>query len=113
MFWSSFEIEKRAEHIFSATGEVTALLADAGFEKISVCAVTKRITFPSVLDYVRFQLTRTPMASLLGDRNTADRDALIETVASVAQSFLAPEMLRDGHLTSPQEAYVAVALNPA
>ena len=34
------------------------------------------------------------MASLLGDRNTADRDALIGTVASVAQSFLAPEMLR-------------------
>ena len=104
---------KRAEHIFSAPGEVTALLADAGFEHVSVDAVTKRITFPSVLDYVRFQLTATPMASLLGDRNTADRDALIGTVASVAQSFLAPEMLGDGQLTSPQEAYVAVAVNPA
>ena len=93
---------KRAEHIFSEPGEVAALLADAGFEHVSVDAVTKRITFPSVLDYVRFQLTATPMASLLGDRNTADRDALIGTVASVAQSFLAPEMLRDGQLTSPK-----------
>jgi ubiquinone/menaquinone biosynthesis C-methylase UbiE len=104
---------KRAEHIFSATGEVAALLADAGFEHISVGAVTKRITFPSVFDYVGFQLMATPMASLLGNRNTADRDGLIQKVTSVAQSFLAPEMLRDGRLTSPQEAYVAVALNPA
>jgi ubiquinone/menaquinone biosynthesis C-methylase UbiE len=104
---------KRAEHIFSATGEVAALLADAGFEHISVGAVTKRITFPSVFDYVRFQLMATPMASLLGNRNTADRDGLIQTVTSVAQSLLAPEMLRDGRLTSPQEAFVAVALKPA
>jgi hypothetical protein len=50
---------KRAEHIFSVPGEVTALLADAGFEHVSVDVVTKRITFPSVLDYVRFQLTAT------------------------------------------------------
>lgn len=104
---------KRAEHIFSATGEVAALLADAGFEHISVGTVTKRITFPSVFDYVRFQLMATPMASLLGNRNTADRDGLIQTITSVAQSFLLPGMLRDGRLTSPQEAYVAVALNPA
>ncbi len=66
---------KRAEHIFSGDDEVRILLSAAEFEQINVCTVTKTITFPSVVDYVRFQLVATPMAALLQDRGIDERGA--------------------------------------
>jgi ubiquinone/menaquinone biosynthesis C-methylase UbiE len=100
---------KRAEHVFPAADDLGALLAAAGFERITLSTVTQHITFPSALDYVRFQLIATPMAGLLGDRNTAERESIIAQVASDARSLLDPQMLRDGRLSFPQEAHVAVA----
>ncbi|UVK39685.1 class I SAM-dependent methyltransferase [Mesorhizobium sp. AR10] len=101
---------KRAEHIFPEADEVGALMTQEGFEQVDVNTVTQRITFPSVLDYVRFQLIATPMASLLSDRNDDEREALIKNVAAATQSLLDPEMLRNGRLSFPQEAHVAMAL---
>lgn len=101
---------KRAEHFFSDPQEVRTLLADAGFERVEVSTVTKQITFPSVLDYVRFQLIATPMASLLAHRTDPQRASDIRQIATRAQSLLAPEMLQDGRLCFPQEAYVATAV---
>jgi len=100
---------KRAEHIFPLADEVGALMTREGFEHGTVSTVTKRITFPSVLDYVRFQLVATPMAGLLGDRNAVERESIISAVASDTRSLLDPEMLRDGRLSFPQEAHVAIA----
>ena len=100
---------KRAEHIFLQPSDLGSLMMGAGFEHVDVNTVTKRITFPSVFDYVRFQLIATPMASLLGGRSEAEREAAIEGIASDTQLLLAPEMLRDGRLSFPQEAYVATA----
>jgi ubiquinone/menaquinone biosynthesis C-methylase UbiE len=100
---------KRAEHLFPVADEVGALMTEEGFEQVNVSAVTKHITFPSVLDYVRFQLVATPMASLLEDRNAVERESIIEIIASDTQSFLDPKMLRDGRLRFPQEAHVATA----
>lgn len=101
---------KRAEHIFPKADEVAALVNEAGFRQVDVATVTKRITFPSVLDYVRFQLVATPMAGLLRDRSESERETIIQAVASVAQSLLDPEMLRDGRLSFPQESHVATAI---
>jgi len=101
---------KRAEHIFSRADELGALMTEAGLGQVDVNTVTKRIAFPSVLDYVQFQLTATPMAGLLGERNDAERETIIRDVASGTCSLLDPEMLRDGRLSFPQEAYVATAL---
>lgn len=100
---------KRGEHIFPTAIEVAALLAEAGFGDVETATVMKRITFPSVLDYVRFQLVATPMASLLADRSAADREAAIAAVAAETQSRLDPEMVRDSRLSFPQEAHVALA----
>ena len=100
---------KRAEHIFPEADEVGALMTEEGFEQVDVDAVTKRITFPSVLDYVRFQLIATPMAGLLGDRNDVERETSTSAVADGTRSLLDPEMLRDGRLSFPQEAFVATA----
>jgi hypothetical protein len=101
---------KRSEHLFSNPQEVVALLADAGFVQVEVSTVTKQITFPSVLDYVRFQLIATPMASLLSGRNDTAREADIRQIASRTEAGLPPEMLRGGQLRFPQEAYVATAV---
>lgn len=100
---------KRAEHIFREADQVRTLLADEGFVQIEVNTVTQHISFPSVLDYVRFQLTATPIASLLSHRNQMERESTIKEVASITQSLLGPEMLRDGRLSSPQEGHVATA----
>jgi hypothetical protein len=100
---------KRAEHIFSAAEDVDALIAGAGFEQIETRTVTHDIVFPSVLDYVRFQLIATPMAGLLSDRPESEREAAIDGIASDTQSLLGREMIADGRLRFPQEAYVATA----
>jgi ubiquinone/menaquinone biosynthesis C-methylase UbiE len=100
---------KRTEHIFAAAEEVSELMTKEGFEQIEISTVTKYITFPSVLDYVRLQLAATPMAGFLKDRNAVERETLIEAIASDVQSLLNPEMLREGRLSFPQEAHVAMA----
>jgi SAM-dependent methyltransferase len=103
---------KRGEHIFRVADEVGALLTAAGFECIELSTVAKHIAFPSVLDYVRFQLTATPMAGLLADREASERETIIADLADVTRSLLNPQMLCDGQLTFPQEAHVAVAQRP-
>jgi hypothetical protein len=40
--------------------EVGALMAREDFQEITLRTVMKRITFPSVFDYVQFQLVATP-----------------------------------------------------
>ena len=100
---------KRAEHMFRSADEVRNLLVQADFGQVAVEPVTQQIVFPSVLDYVRFQLIATPMAGLLGDRSDCERDKVIEAVALHTASMLDAEMLRDGRLSFPQVAYVATA----
>jgi ubiquinone/menaquinone biosynthesis C-methylase UbiE len=100
---------KRAEHIFREADQVRTLLADEGFVQIEVNTVTQHISFPSVLDYVRFQLTATPIASFLSHRSQMERESTTKKVASIIESLLGPELLRDGRLTSPQEGHVATA----
>jgi hypothetical protein len=50
------------------------------------------------------------MATLLSGRSDSERDADIRQIAGRTEAGLAPEMLRDGRLTFPQEAYVATAM---
>lgn len=101
---------KRAEHMFRTGAELGSMLTKEGFEQVVVEKVTKRIDFPSVLEYVRFQLTATPMAGLLGDRSDRGRAEAIEAIASHAASLLDPEMLCGGRFSFPQVALVATAL---
>ena len=100
---------KRAEHMFRDPDEVGTLLAKAGFQQVVVKTVTQQISFPSVLDYVRFQLIATPMAGLLGDQSELERAVHMEDIASLTASLLDPEMRRGGRLAFPQVAHVAMA----
>jgi SAM-dependent methyltransferase len=100
---------KRGEHSFNAPGELQQLLTGAGFADIEVQTVVQKIAFPSVLDYVRFQLLATPMATLLSDRDEADRQATIETIALATASFSDAATLEGGRFSFHQEAYVGTA----
>jgi ubiquinone/menaquinone biosynthesis C-methylase UbiE len=97
---------KRGEHSFNSPDELRELLIDAGFARVEVQTVVQQIAFPSVLDYVRFQLLATPMAALLSNRDEADRQAAIKTMAMETASFADPEMLEGGGFSFRQEAYV-------
>jgi hypothetical protein len=45
--------------VICPSGKISGLSAKEGFDQV----VTKRITFPSVLHYIRFQLIATPMSA--------------------------------------------------
>lgn len=100
---------KRSEHLSCDAQEVGAWAKHAGFSGVDVATVAKPISFPSVLDYVRFQLTATPMAALLKEKDAPEREHLIGLIADDAGSRLAPPMLADGRLTFPQESFVVMA----
>jgi ubiquinone/menaquinone biosynthesis C-methylase UbiE len=100
---------KRGEHSFADTAQIEVLLKNSGFDAVDVLTVQQTIAFPSVHDYVRFQLLATPMTVLLKHRPEAERKAIVASVASKTMSLSTPEMLNGGKFTFPQEAYVAVA----
>jgi ubiquinone/menaquinone biosynthesis C-methylase UbiE len=99
---------KRGEHSFTDPAQLETLLHDAGFIAVDVQTVGQTIVFPSVLDYVRFQLLATPMTVLLKERTEPERHVIISSVASKTMNFSTPVMLDGGRFTFPQEAYVAV-----
>ena len=100
---------KRGEHSFANPSQLEKLLDDAGFGTVDVQTVVQTIAFPSVRDYVRFQLLATPMTILLKDKTEPERQAIISSVASRTATLSTPTMLEGGKFTFPQEAYVAVA----
>jgi hypothetical protein len=100
---------KRSEHLSCDAQEVGAWAKQAGFDVVDLATVAKQISFPSMLDYVRFQLTATPMAALLKERDAAERERLIGSIADDAALRLDPSMLAGGKLTFPQESFVVTA----
>jgi ubiquinone/menaquinone biosynthesis C-methylase UbiE len=102
---------KRDEHSFPSSTQLKNHLVEADFIGINVQIVEQQIAFPSVLDYVRFQLLATPMAALLKGRTGADRLSIIAKIASETASFAQPPMFSSDRFAFPQEAYVATARN--
>jgi ubiquinone/menaquinone biosynthesis C-methylase UbiE len=102
---------KRGEHSFVNPNQLHERLIDAGFAEVEVQTVVQDIEFPSVLDYVRFQLLATPMAALLSDRAEVDRQVAIQKIALETAGFSDPAMLEGGRFSFPQEAYVGGARN--
>src|SRR5579863_9736129 len=102
---------KRGEHCFNSPDELQSLLTCAGFSKVEVHTVVQQIAFPSVLDYVRFQLLATPMAALLNNDPEENRQATIKKIASETARLSDPAMLQGGGFSFQQEAYVGLARN--
>jgi ubiquinone/menaquinone biosynthesis C-methylase UbiE len=100
---------KRSEHLSCDAREIADWAKQAGFDIVDVTAVTKQIKFPSMLDYVRFQLTATPMAGLLKNKEALERERLIASISDDAASRLEDSMLAGGTLIFPQQSFVAIA----
>ena len=100
---------KRSEHLSCAAEELGNWVRQAGFEDVNVATVSKQISFPSALDYVRFQLTATPMAALMKGQDGPGRERKIAAIAHEAAARLDPAMLANGRLTFPQQSFVVTA----
>jgi ubiquinone/menaquinone biosynthesis C-methylase UbiE len=100
---------KRSEHLSCNAQEVGTWAKQAGFDVVNVATVAKQITFPSMLDYVRFQLTATPMVALLKEKDAEERERLIGSIAADAASRVDPLTLAAGTLTFSQESFVVTA----
>jgi SAM-dependent methyltransferase len=102
---------KRGEHSFANPAQLEALLRDTDFSAVEVQTVEQTIVFPSVIDYVRFQLLATPMSVLLKDSTEPQRKAIISSIATKTMALSTSAMLDRGKFTFPQQAYVAIAQN--
>jgi ubiquinone/menaquinone biosynthesis C-methylase UbiE len=98
---------KRAEHSLSDTGELRRLAGEAGLRDAVVQGVPNTIRFPSPQLYVRVQLTATPLAGTVAGLETADREALVDAVASDLAAAMGGAV--DGELVSPTRTNVLTA----
>jgi len=99
---------KRNEHALADTGELQALMVEAGLRNIVVETASKTVRFPSVADYVRIQFAATPLAALIAHHEASDRVRLVEAVINDVSAALAPYS-DDSGLAFPQEVHVVLA----
>jgi len=99
---------KRSEHVLSDRPELRELVTAAGFRNVAIQIVTQTIRFPSAREYVRVQLSATPMSSLMdGMDGTRQRETLAAIIGDLVTSLhIGSDTVE---LTYPQEAYVLLA----
>ena len=99
---------KRSEHSLADKAELRGLVADAGFRNIRITTVVKQLQFPSAADWVRIQLSASPLAAVLNglapDRAELVSSAVIADVTSALASYRG-----EAGISVPQEAHVLLA----
>jgi hypothetical protein len=98
---------KRSEHSLSDPVHLHGLVAGAGFREVAIEQVIQIIRFDSPQQYVHFQLSATPLASLVGRVVNVQRNALESNIARDISAALASES--EEELASPQEVHVVRA----
>lgn len=99
---------KRAEHALGAPEELRALVSDAGFRDIQVETERKMMHFPSVADYVRVQLSATPLASVAADYDDARLATMTAALVADLDEALSVYVGSAG-LSFPQEVHCLLA----
>jgi len=99
---------KRAEHALADAAELRTLAGEAGFERITIVTETRTVRFAAVSDYVRVQLTATPLASLWRDQPERQVQQLVDLLIADIAAALEPYQTAAG-LAFPQEAHILVA----
>lgn len=102
-------VTKRAEHALADAALLRTLAGEAGFRQIKIVTETRTIRFASVSDYVRIQLTATPLASLLQHQPGRPARRLAEALIADVAAALQPHQSAGGGLAFPQQAHVLVA----
>ena len=100
---------KRSEHSLADAAELRGLVAAAGFGEINISTVTQTLRFPSVADWVRIQLSASPLATLLSGLDPAHAESLSSAIVADVEVALATYSGDDG-LAFPQEAHVLLAV---
>jgi hypothetical protein len=101
-------VTKRAEHALADAALLRKLAGEAGFQRITIVTETRTVRFASVSDYVRIQLTATPLASLLAHQPGRPGQRLAEVLIADVAAALQPHQTADG-LAFPQQAHILVA----
>jgi SAM-dependent methyltransferase len=100
---------KRNEHALADRDVVGSLFPEAGFARVRIETVEKTSRYPSVSDYVRFQLQATPLAAVLDPYDRPERDRLTTLVVDELATRLAT-FVREREFAFPQVAHVATAI---
>jgi hypothetical protein len=100
-------LAKRSEHSLADSEELREVCAAAEFDRVRVETVVRTVHFASVEEWVRAQLTATPLASVLRDREPSERDEVVVRVTADVRDSLAT-CLHDG-FAFPQEVHVVLA----
>jgi ubiquinone/menaquinone biosynthesis C-methylase UbiE len=101
-------LAKRSEHSLADSEELRELFGTAGFVDVRVETARRVVRFASAEEWVRIQFAATPLASLLGDGEGAERnDVLARVIADVRASTGA--LVQGEGFTFPQEVHVALA----
>ena len=77
------------------------------FRHVSVNTVTQTLRFASPREYVRMQMTATPMAGLVADMESGPLHMLMDAIAGDLNAALCRDS--EEGLVSPQEAHVLLA----
>ena len=98
---------KRSEHSLADADELCQLAIGQGFRDVSVYTVTQTLRFASPKEYVRMQMTATPVAGLVAKMENEPLDLSVDAIAG----DLSAALCRHGEegLVSPQEAHVLLA----
>jgi ubiquinone/menaquinone biosynthesis C-methylase UbiE len=99
---------KRSEHALCDAQELRQLVAGAGFRNVTIETVTQTIRFPSAADYMRLQLSATPMSALLDEMDSKRQR---ETLDAISRELIRSLNVASAtaELVFPQEAYVLLA----
>lgn len=99
---------KRTEHALADRDALARLVAEAGFANVSIVTDQITVSMASPAEYVRIQLTGTPLARLFADTADAERQRVLNEVTADVETALAPYTNASG-LHFPQEAYHVLA----
>jgi hypothetical protein len=102
---------KRNEHALADRDVVGSLFREAGFVGVGIETVAKTSRYPSLSEYVRFQLQATPLAVVLEPLGPPERERLTARVVDELATRLAAFM-HEREFAFPQVAHIATATAP-
>lgn len=101
-------LAKRTEHALADPDELRAIVTAAGFGDVAIQTTTRTVRFRSAEEYVRVQLTATPLAQIVAGVDPARADEVVHALIADVGRALAPYAGTHG-LAFPQTVCVVAA----
>jgi SAM-dependent methyltransferase len=95
----------RAPFAFGDREPLRSLLLGAGFDRVRIVIDVKLCRFPSVDEFLRFEVLASPLAEPVGRLDAEERDALVADLEDVLDPYV-----DDDGLALPIESHVALAI---